>query len=130
MERWVRPEGMTATVLSFDFREGGGYRMRLTYENPRSGSGKTSDDSDEVEVRLIELTEFRRIKQAVTFESSDAAYAGVMRMTWTFDPVKSGTLVTVCAEDVPRGIRPEDHEAAMTSTLDNLASFLGAVNSP
>jgi hypothetical protein len=27
---------------------------------------------------------------------------------------------------VPRGIRPEDHEAGMNSTLDNLASFLEA----
>lgn len=130
MERWVPPEGMTATVLSFDFREGGGYRMRLTCETPQSGSGKTSEDSDEVEVRFTRLLEFRRIEQAVTFESSDAGFAGVMRMTWTFDPVTNGTLVTVCAEDVPRGIRREDHEAAMTSTLDNLASFLGAVKDP
>jgi hypothetical protein len=46
-----------------------------------------------------------------------------MQMTWTLDPAKNGTLVTIRAEDVPRGIRPEDHEAGMNSTLDNLASF-------
>ncbi len=126
MEQWVPPGDMAATMLHFDFRKGGRYRMRLTYREPLGAGGKTSDDSDEVEVRFIELIEFRRIEQAVTFESSDAAFAGVMRMTWTFDSLRNGTLVPVRAEDVPRGIRPEDHEAAMKSTLDKLASFLGA----
>jgi len=117
---------MTATMLLFEFRAGGRYRMRLSYKDPEPRGGKTSDDSDEVEVRFVELLDARRIVQAVRFESSDAAFAGVMRMTWTLDPVTNGTLVTVRAEDVPPGIRPEDHQAGMNSTLDNLASFLGA----
>jgi hypothetical protein len=100
--------------------------MRLTYRSPLSEGGKTSHDSDEVEVHFIKLRDSRRIEQAVRFVSSDAAFAGVMRMTWTFDPVTNGTFVTVRAEDVPPGIRSEDHEAGMKSTLDNLASFLGA----
>lgn len=100
--------------------------MRLSYKDPEPRSGKSSDDSDDVEVRFVELLDARRIVQAVRFESSDAAFAGVMRMTWTLEPVMNGTLVTVRAEDVPPGIRPEDHQAGMNSTLDNLASFLGA----
>lgn len=125
MEQWVPPKNMTATMLHFDFREGGSYRMRLTYKNAEDGRGKTSDDADEVEVRFIRLIDLERIEQAVAFESDDPAFSGVMRMTWTLDPVENGTLVTIRAEDVPPGIRPEDHEAGMNSTLDNLASFLG-----
>lgn len=125
MERWVSPKNMTAAMLHFDFREGGSYRMRLTYKDSEIGRGKSSDDADEVEVRLVRLINSKRIEQEVTFESDDPAFSGVMRMTWTLDGVKSGTLVTIRAEDVPRGIRPEDHEAGMNSTLDNLASFLG-----
>ncbi|HKP98400.1 MAG TPA: SRPBCC domain-containing protein [Fibrobacteria bacterium] len=125
MEQWVPPKNMTATMLHFDFREGGSYRMRLTYKNAEDGRGKTSDNADEVEVRLVKLLDATRIEQAVTFESDDPEFSGVMRMTWTLDPTKNGTLVTVRAEDVPRGIRPEDHEAGMNSTLDNLVSFLG-----
>jgi uncharacterized protein YndB with AHSA1/START domain len=125
MERWMPPENMTATMLHFDFREGGSYRMRLTYKKAEDGRGKSSDDADEVEARLIKVIDAKRIEQAVTFESDDPGFSGVMRMTWTLDPVKNGTLVTIRAEDVPRGIRPDDHQAGMNSTLDNLASFLG-----
>jgi uncharacterized protein YndB with AHSA1/START domain len=125
MEQWMAPKNMIATMLHFDFREGGCYRMRLTYRRAEDGRGKTSDHADEVEVRLIELIDARRIEQAVTFESDDAEFSGVMRMTWMLEPAEHGTLVTIRAEDVPRGIRREDHETGMNSTLDNLAAFLG-----
>lgn len=124
LERWMPPANMTATLLHFDFREGGSYRMRLAYEDPDDRRGKTTADADEVEVRLVKLVEAERIEQAITFESTDPAFAGVMRMTWTFEPSGQGTRVTVRAEDVPRGIRPEDHEAGMRSTLENLAAYL------
>jgi len=124
MEKWVPPTGMTARMLDFDFREGGSYRMRLTYTGLQRGPGKTTDDSDEVDVRLVRLIEGKRIEQAVTFESEDPAFSGVMRMTWEFRSAKDGTLVTIRCENVPEGIRPEDHEAGLNSTLENLASFL------
>jgi uncharacterized protein YndB with AHSA1/START domain len=122
-KQWVPPKNMTATMIHFDFREGGSYQMRLTYKNPEDGHGKTSQDGDDVEVQFIKLITAKRIEQAVTFESEDPAFSGVMRMTWTFDPQRDGTLVAISAEDVPDGIRPEDHEAGMNSTLDNLAAF-------
>lgn len=124
MERWMPPEDMTATMLHFDFREGGSYRMRLTYKDTEDGRGKTSEDADEVDVRFVRLIDAKQIEQAVTFESDDPAFSGVMRMTWIFEQVENGTRVTIRAEDVPRGIRPEDHEAGMNATLDGLARFL------
>ena len=124
MEKWLPPTGMFGQMLEFDFREGGSYRMRLTYIDPRQGRGKTTSDSDEVEVKLVRLIDGKRIEQAVSFESEDPAFSGVMRMTWMFQPAKNGTFVTIRCENVPEGIRPEDHEAGLNSTLDNLASFL------
>lgn len=121
VEPWVPPNNMTATMLHFDFREGGSYRMRLTYKDADKGHGKTSANADEIEVRLIRLIDGKRIDQAITFESDDPEFSGVMRMTWTLDPAENGTLVATRAEDVPQGIRPEDHEAGMNSTLNNLA---------
>jgi hypothetical protein len=44
---------MSGTMLSFAFREGSGYRMRLTYNEPQHTRGKTSEDADEVEVRFV-----------------------------------------------------------------------------
>lgn len=124
MERWIPPSNMTGEMLRFDFREGGSYRMRLTYAEPRQVRGKSSEDSDEVEVRLTKLDDGRRIEWEVTFESEDPAFSGIMRMIWTFESEGDGTLVTVRAENVPDGIRPEDHEAGMNSSLKNLAAFL------
>lgn len=98
--------------------------MRLTYKDQQTGQGKTSETSDEMEVRITRLESGRRIEQEIVFESDDPAFAGTMRMVWTFEPLGSGTLATVRAENVPAGIQPEDHEAGMKSTLDNLAAFV------
>ena len=123
METWLPPQGMTGRMLNFAFREGGAYRMRLTYNEPQHAAGKTSADADEVEVRFIKLVEGERIEQAVNFNSKDSAFSGEMRMTWVLEPLPGGTLVTVSCENVPQGIRPEDHQAGLISTLDNLATF-------
>jgi uncharacterized protein YndB with AHSA1/START domain len=126
MERWLPPDDMTGKMLRFDFREGGSYRMLLTYAAPQQGRGKTSEDSDEVEVRLTKLEDGRRIEQEVTFESEDPLFSGVMRMIWTFQPQDEGTLVTIRAENVPEGIRPEDHDAGLNSSLEKLARLVEA----
>lgn len=124
MEQWIPPNNMTGKMMHFDFRAGGSYRMRLTYAEPQQGRGKTSDESDEVEVRILRLEEGQRIEQEVTFESEDAAFSGIMRMIWTFQPMENATLVTVRAETVPSGIESADHEAGMHSSLENLAAFV------
>ncbi|MCH8533415.1 MAG: SRPBCC domain-containing protein [Saccharospirillum sp.] len=126
MERWLPPDDMTGKMLNFDFREGGSYRMLLTYAAPQQGQGKTSEDSDEVEVHLTKLEDGRKIEQEVTFESEDPSFSGVMRMIWTFQSQDDGTHVTIRAENVPEGIRPEDHDAGLNSTLEKLARFVEA----
>ena len=123
METWSPPEGMTGRMLAFEFREGGAYRLLLTYEETQHMPGKTSENADVVEVRFVKLVPDESIEQAVTFDSEDPAFSGEMRINWTLEPVPSGTLVTVCYEDVPAGIRPEDHQAGLDSTLTNLAAF-------
>ena len=114
---------MTGRLVAFDFRDGGGYRMRLTYDDKGRNRGKSSNDADDVVVRIVRLVEGEYIEQAVTFESTDPRFAGVMTVSWSFVPTPSGTSVTVRCENVPDGIRPEDHEAGLASTLENLAAF-------
>ena len=43
-----------------------------------SGSGKTTDRSDITSGQFLELVPGRCLKQSVTFESSDSAFAGEM----------------------------------------------------
>ncbi len=122
---WLPPEGMTGTVHTYDARPGGAFHMTLTYGRPdHAAPGKTSDDADVAEGRFVELVPDRRVVWLVTFRSDDPAFAGEMTMAWDFVAVPDGTRVTISCENVPKGIGPEDHQAGLSSTLDNLARFL------
>lgn len=123
---WLPPEGMTGEVCRFEPWEGGGYRMRLKYERPSPRArGKTTPDADMVEVRFVELAPGVRIVQAADFKTPDPAFGGTMTMTWTFNETAQGTEVCVSVENAPPGIRPEDHEAGVRSSLENLARYVG-----
>ena len=63
------------------------------------------------------------VVQEVDFESDDPAFAGTMRMIWSVEPQPSGSLVTIRADNVPAGISAEDHQAGLSSSLDNLAKM-------
>jgi uncharacterized protein YndB with AHSA1/START domain len=121
---WLPPEGMSGRIDRFDPREGGTYRMVLTYKAPDVSAAKSSENSDVVEGRFVKLVPNEGVVQVVKFESDDPAYSGEMQMTWSLAAVPAGTEVTITAENVPSGIRPEDHEAGMNSTLANLAVFV------
>jgi hypothetical protein len=47
-----------------------------------------------------------------------------MTMTWAVRPVDGGTRVDVTADDVPDGVFADDHASGLTSSLDNLASYV------
>jgi len=122
--RWLPPEGMSGHMHRFEPWEGGGYRMTLAYDAPSGGRGKSSADADVVEVRFVELVPARRIVQAVDFQAADPAYGGTMTLTWSFARADGGTLVKVEVQNPPPGVRDEDHEAGIRSSLDNLAEFV------
>jgi uncharacterized protein YndB with AHSA1/START domain len=122
---WLPPAGMTGRVLEFEPREGGRYKIELRFgDGAPDGAGKTTGRTDVSRGRFVEMVPDRRIKQSVEFESDDAAFAGEMMMTWSFEVAPGGTMVTVTAEKVPSGITREDHDAGMRSSLENLARFL------
>jgi uncharacterized protein YndB with AHSA1/START domain len=124
LETWLPPDGMTARFERFDPVPGGSYRMVLTYADAPVDGAKSSADSDIVEARFVDIVQDDRVVQAVDFVSDDPAFAGTMTMTWAVRAVDDGTLVEFVADDVPVGISAEDHSAGMTSSLQNLASYL------
>lgn len=121
---WLPPQGMSGQIRDWQFRDGGGYWMTLTYADAAGSPGKTADDADEVEVVFQRLIPDQRIEQLVRFRSEDEAYAGTMRMTWLFEAQAGGTHISVTCEDVPRGISPEDHQVGLASSLANLAAYV------
>jgi uncharacterized protein YndB with AHSA1/START domain len=121
---WLPPAGMSGHIYEFDARNGGAYRMSLTYVGTEHSTlGKTSEHADVFQGRFLELVPDERIVQLVEFESDDPMFAGAMTMTWTLSAVPEGTDVTIICKNVPEGIRQDDHDAGMRSTLENLAAF-------
>jgi uncharacterized protein YndB with AHSA1/START domain len=122
---WRAPDNMQAQVHEFDAREGGTYRMSLTYQNlEHSPGGKTSNDTDTFRGRFVELVAFRKIVEEVEFEAPDPAFSGQMRITTSLADTGEGTEVTILCQEIPVGIRPEDNEIGCQSSLRNLAALL------
>ncbi|MBD7965727.1 SRPBCC family protein [Fictibacillus norfolkensis] len=121
--QWLPPEGMSGKIDTYDCREGGAYKMTLTYELDELILGKTSDNTDVAEGTFLELVPNQRIIQSVNFNSEDPAFSGEMIQKWILEDVSGGTNVTIVCENVPEGIRKEDHDTGLRSTLENLAAF-------
>ena len=115
---------MTGRFERFDPTPGGSYRLVLTYACPSESPGKSSPDSDIVEVRYLEIVPNDRVVQAVDFVADAPDFAGTMTMTWRVTEDARGTLVEITAANVPDGISAEDHATGLTSSLDNLARFV------
>jgi uncharacterized protein YndB with AHSA1/START domain len=121
---WLPPDEMTGRLERFDARPGGSFRMILTYADASTAPGKATADSDVVEARFVDIVPGARVVMAVDFVSDDPAYAGTMTMTWEVTAVDTGTRVDIRADDVPVGIRSEDHAAGLASSLANLAAYV------
>jgi uncharacterized protein YndB with AHSA1/START domain len=126
LRTWLPPKGMHGRFEHFDLREGGSYRLVLTYDDASGAPGKSSADSDVTEVRIVRLVQPKRLSQEVEFESDDPSFRGTMEMEWILEPAAEGTDVRIEARNVPDGIAPHDHAAGLTSSLANLSAFLEA----
>lgn len=123
---WLPPGGMVGEMTAYDPRPGGDFRMTLRYR--QAGRGKTTDDTDVVNATFAELVPNERLVWLVKFVSDDPAFAGTMRMVWQLQPLGGGTRVIILAEDVPEGIRKEDHDAGLRASLDNLDRYVTGRN--
>ena len=75
------PQGMTSQVHEFDAREGGAFRISLTYGGP-GGTGTTTASTDTYHGRFVRLVPRELVVQTMAFETSDAAMRGEMTATY------------------------------------------------
>jgi uncharacterized protein YndB with AHSA1/START domain len=66
---WMVPTGMTSHVHEFEAREGGAFRISLTYDAP-TGTGKTTAHTDTYHGRFVTLVPNVRVIEAVEFETT------------------------------------------------------------
>ena len=79
---WMVPTGMTSHVHAFDAREGGSFRISLTYDEP-TGTGKTTAHTDTYHGRFVKLVTNEQVVEVVEFETTDPALHGEMTITIT-----------------------------------------------
>ena len=124
LETWLPPGDMTGRFERFDPTPGGSYRLVLTYTGPSASHGKSTADSDVVDVRFLDIVTNERVVQAVEFDADAPEFAGTMTMTWSVSDEGGRTRVEITADDVPDGISAEDHAVGLASSLENLANFV------
>ena len=120
---WRVPDDMTATVHEFDAREGGTFRISLTYDDPEE-AGKSGGHTDTYRGRFVRLVPEEEVVEVSSFETDDPALAGEMTMTTTLVDAGDGTDVTILHEGIPDDIPPDANEAGTRMALDNLARLV------
>jgi uncharacterized protein YndB with AHSA1/START domain len=125
--RWMVPDGMSSHVHEFEAREGGAFRISLTYDRP-SGAGKTSAQTDTYHGRFIRLVPDRQVVEAVTFETGDPALLGEMRITIDLADADGGTDVVALHEGLPPGLSTDENELGWRMSLAKLAALLEAAD--
>lgn len=122
---WMVPLGMTSHVHVFDAREGGLFRISLTYDAP-TGTGKTTAHTDTYHGHFVKLVPNEQIVEVMEFETADAALRGEMMVAFTLSDAGGGTDVLAVHENLPPGLPPADNETGWRMALDKLAAFVEA----
>jgi len=116
---------MSCEVHAFDPREGGTFRISLTYEAPVA-AGKTTPRTDTYHGRFVRLAPDEQVTEVDEFESADPALRGEMTITITLLDAEGGTEVRAVHEGVPPGVSPADNERGWRMALVKLAALVEA----
>ncbi|MGA7457822.1 MAG: SRPBCC family protein [Methyloceanibacter sp.] len=122
---WRVPDGMTSHVHEFDAREGGAFRISLTYD-AQTGTGKTTAHTDTYRGNFVKLVANTQVVEALEFETTDDALRGKMTITTTLVDANGGTDVLVQYEGLPRGVSAADNETGTRMALAKLAALVEA----
>ncbi|GGT98225.1 SRPBCC domain-containing protein [Streptomyces coeruleorubidus] len=122
--RWRVPTGMSGEVHEFDAREGGRFRVSLTYEAP-DAAGKSAAHTDTYHGHFARLVPNEQVVEVLAFEAVDPALAGTMTLTTTLtDAEGGGTDVLMVHEGIPDAVPAADNETGTRMALENLARFV------
>jgi len=123
--QWRVPAGMSSHVHEFDAREGGSFRVSLTYDAP-TGTGKSASHTDTYRGHFVKLVPDEQVVEVFEFETADPDLRGEMTMTTTLTDADGGTDVLVVHEGVPDKVPPADNETGTRLALAKLAKLTEA----
>ena len=124
--KWRVPDGMTARVHSFEAREGGSFRVSLTYLDS-SNPGKTTAHTDTYHGRFMRLVPDELVVEVEEFETTDPNMRGEMTSTITLtDAADGGTDLVAVHDGLPPGVALADNETGWRMALAKLAALAEA----
>lgn len=123
--RWRVPDGMTSHVHEFEPREGGMFRVSLTYDAP-DRTGKSASRTDTYHGHFARLVPDREVVEVMEFETGDPALGSPMTMTTTLTDADGGTEILLVHDGIPASVPPADNEAGTRMALANLAALVEA----
>jgi uncharacterized protein YndB with AHSA1/START domain len=122
---WMVPIDMTSHVHTFDAREGGAFRISLTYDAP-TGTGKTTAHNDTFHGRFVKLVANEHVVEVIAFETTDLALRGEMTITYALTDADGGTDVLAVHDGLPPGVSTADNEIGWRISLAKLAALVEA----
>lgn len=126
---WRVPQDMSCVISEFEPREGGTFRLSLTYATP-ARRGKSTDATDTYHGRFERLVPDTMVRETIEFETDDTSLQGAFTETITLADAPGGTDVVFTHEGLPAGIGLEDDERGCTLALEQLARLVEAVDHP
>lgn len=123
--RWKTPVGMTCQVHELEAREGGAFRISLSYDAP-TAAGKTTPQTDTYRGRFAKLVPDEQVVEISEFETADPALRGAMTITLTLADAGGGTELVAVHDGLPSGVAPADNETGWRMALDKLAALVEA----
>ncbi len=116
---------MSSHVHEFDAREGGSFRITLTYDAP-TGTGKTVPHANTYHGHFVRLVPDEQVVEVFEFETADPDLRGEMTMTTTLTEAYGGTDVLIVHAGIPDSVPVADNEAGTRMALENLAKLVQA----
>jgi uncharacterized protein YndB with AHSA1/START domain len=123
--KWRVPAGMSSHVHEFDPREGGSFRISLTYDAPAE-TGKSAPHTDTYHGHFVKLVPDEQVVEVFEFETADPGLRGKMTMTTTLREAAGGTDVLVVHEGIPDKVPATDNETGTRMALAKLAKLVEA----
>lgn len=123
ISRWKFPDDTTIHVHEFEAREGGRFRVSLTYRTSNR-IGKTTAATDTYHGYFKELVPGRRVVEVIEFETSDPSMRGEMTTTVELDEVAGATRLSALHEGLPPGVSPDDNRTGWIMALEKLAALV------
>lgn len=123
VQQWMVPDGMTSEVHAFDAREGGEFRISLTYSDV-TRTGKTTGHTDTYHGRFLKLVPDTEVVQAAEFETDDPSMTGTMTISYRLSDAGAGTEVKVQHEGLPSGVPPEANDLGWRMSMGKLAALV------